>query len=412
MSKFLFYSFPCLLLLITLTHQVHAQSAEISLFDKHRIFGANMDSLFIVPSDNDSYVATLMEAIGLPENFEVAECQEYWCLENAFAALDDQTGVRYIVYDKEWLGELNSDNAEAGPYSVLAHEIGHHLSGHTLALDEIEHNESLRFCDPQSQDYDRKVCDLNFMNDYLYYLKKSREQELEADRFAGYIGNLIGFTLDDIENTFRGFTHDYDDQMSTHPSLSKRLVAAAEGYAKAEQFKETEATEHDLLDIKGRILNYQVNSTSRIENNRIYRHIEESVGTVPTYYVAYNSDAALSPGNGGGYSKSLTDKMIKVHGDETNPDNINSDTMFFRVYSYFITHHFDKSIYFNPFTSLYIKDGILQLITLDGDQPRVVYQSIASIEDISLKEIEAIFVEYYSKGIERSIMLHNEQSKE
>jgi len=70
------------------------------------------------------------ETGSLPMNFTVCKTDN---INNAYAELDSD-GIRSIVYDDKFLKGFDSDTLRLETITALAHEIGHHLSGHTLAL--------------------------------------------------------------------------------------------------------------------------------------------------------------------------------------------------------------------------------------------------------------------------------------
>ena len=77
--------------------------------------------------------------------------------------------------------------------AVLAHEIGHHLQGHTLKAGGS---------DPQ--------------------------RELEADEFSGFVMYQMGASLKEAQSAIWRLTTDYDT--GSHPPRSKRLNAIKKGY--------------------------------------------------------------------------------------------------------------------------------------------------------------------------------------
>ena len=90
--------------------------------------------------------------------------------------------------------------------SIFAHEVGHHVNGHTLG-------------------------------DYNLSLSESRLQELEADEWSGRVMFLMGYSLEQAQEAMHEL-HDgdnYDDRFSTHPSLNKRLHAIETGWRNAEK---------------------------------------------------------------------------------------------------------------------------------------------------------------------------------
>lgn len=145
-------------------------------------------------------VDRVLKKLGLPRNFAMAQCPD---IENC-VAVTGQNGVRYIVYDKEFVQRIKSRTSDWSALSILAHEIGHHLAGHT--------------------------------NTGAADLAESRKFELEADYFTGYQMYRMGATLSQAQQAVRLVASERDDRFSSHPKLSKRLAAIAEGYnaAKAE----------------------------------------------------------------------------------------------------------------------------------------------------------------------------------
>ena len=76
-------------------------------------------------------------------------------------------GERFILYDKDFIDKINKATNDWSGKFILAHEVGHHINGHTrdfliASLVEGQTNE------------------------------KQREEELEADEFAGFIVAKLG----------------------------------------------------------------------------------------------------------------------------------------------------------------------------------------------------------------------------
>jgi len=132
--------------------------------------------------------------IGLPLNFLLVECMG---IENCMAVnLQAKKGfLRYIIYDDEFLKSLDSttSNSYWSSVSIFAHEIGHHLSGHTLDS-----------------------------------MGSRPDKELEADRFSGFIMYKLGATLEQAQAAMReiGAVR----IVSTHPPLPNRLAAIRNGW--------------------------------------------------------------------------------------------------------------------------------------------------------------------------------------
>jgi hypothetical protein len=151
-----------------------------------------------VPSDCRDMVAQIMRFTGLPQNFTVVEAP----VPNAAAVilLDEQKiPQRVIAFNKDFIGlvkRATGGNAWA-PVSVMAHEIGHHLSGHTITPGGSQ---------PPT--------------------------ELEADKFSGFVLYKMGATLDDAQKAMATLVADGPDG-PTHPGRGRRLRAIADGWEQA-----------------------------------------------------------------------------------------------------------------------------------------------------------------------------------
>ena len=140
-------------------------------------------------------VAKIMKANVLNANFIVksADCK------NALATTEG--GKRYILYNTTFLENLKSKaNTVWACYSVLAHEIGHHLNYDDLAeTDE----------------------------------KKRRIFELQADKYAGGILYQMGATLEQAQAGINTFS--LEGETKTHPPKQARLNAVANGWKQAQE---------------------------------------------------------------------------------------------------------------------------------------------------------------------------------
>ena len=137
-------------------------------------------------------VDEIVRRSGLKRNFYVMECPN---TDNCFAAIQGQT--RLIVYDGSFMKKANDlSKSDWGALSILAHEIGHHLQGHTI----IEGGS-----DPT--------------------------KELEADEFSGFVMYQMGASLKDAQAAISKLTSDYDG--GTHPARPQRMVAIKKGYDNA-----------------------------------------------------------------------------------------------------------------------------------------------------------------------------------
>ncbi|RYY87186.1 MAG: membrane-binding protein [Chitinophagaceae bacterium] len=137
------------------------------------------------------YVQEIMSTMGLKPNFEVRAAR----IDNAAAVV--YGGQRYILYNPTFIDNLvqRTGNKWAA-VSVLAHEIGHHLDGHTVASAGSQ---------PQL--------------------------ELEADEFSGYVLRKMGASLSDAQAAMK--TIATEKGSATHPGRSARLASIAAGWSRA-----------------------------------------------------------------------------------------------------------------------------------------------------------------------------------
>jgi hypothetical protein len=143
-------------------------------------------------------VAKIMQFTGLPQNFDVMEAP----VPNAAAVIvldEKKLPRRVIAFNGDFMDVVSratGGNAWA-PVSIMAHEIGHHLSGHTITPGGSQ---------PPT--------------------------ELEADKFSGFVLYKMGASLPDAQKAMATLVADGPDG-STHPGRGKRLAAIEEGWQQA-----------------------------------------------------------------------------------------------------------------------------------------------------------------------------------
>jgi hypothetical protein len=141
-------------------------------------------------------VANIVRYTGLTQNFQIVENT---AIPTAIAY--NQHKKRYIAYNPQFMLRVKDrTKSDWGAISVLAHEIGHHLSGHTLVT---------RRRDPQ--------------------------EELEADRFSGFILYKMGATLEEAKSCATLVELNSDE---THPPKTERLIAITLGWLDANKLEE------------------------------------------------------------------------------------------------------------------------------------------------------------------------------
>ena len=69
----------------------------------------------------------ILNTIGASKNFVLSPCDK---INNAVATA--YKGTRYILYDKEFMNLINRNTNDWSNLFVLAHEVGHHINGHSI----------------------------------------------------------------------------------------------------------------------------------------------------------------------------------------------------------------------------------------------------------------------------------------
>ena len=148
-------------------------------------------------SEGESVVAEIMKYTGLPQNFAVVVGE----VPNAAAVIvlgPDKLPRRVIAYNRQFMGDVikATKNNNWAPVSIMAHEIGHHLSGHTLMPGGSQ-----------------------------------PPIELEADKFSGFVLYKMGAPLADAQKAIETLAPERDGQ--THPGRPKRVAAIQQGWKQA-----------------------------------------------------------------------------------------------------------------------------------------------------------------------------------
>ena len=159
--------------------------------DAHGLSGSD-------PGAGQQVVAEIMKYTGLPQNFDVLPHPQ---VPNAAAVIlvgDDKLPHRVIAYNERFMADVQKATANNNwaPVSIMAHEVGHHLSGHTIQPGGSQ---------PPT--------------------------ELEADKFSGYVLYKMGALLGDAQKAMNTLVPEADGP--THPGRGKRVAAIAEGWEQA-----------------------------------------------------------------------------------------------------------------------------------------------------------------------------------
>ena len=130
----------------------------------------------------------ILYVVGLKGNFSILSAN----VGNAVAMV--QGSKRFILINPYFMQELqNQSKSVWTTYSILAHEIGHHLNGHTIGAQNSPH-----------------------------------QSELEADEFSGFILGKLGANLIESQQAI-GMISGHDGT-KTHPARKYRMNAIAKGW--------------------------------------------------------------------------------------------------------------------------------------------------------------------------------------
>jgi hypothetical protein len=134
----------------------------------------------------------IIDIVGLKPNFEVREAN----VPNAAAVV--YSGKRYVLYNPTFIKNLErTTGTKWAGISVLAHEIGHHLNGHTITSSGSQPT-----------------------------------LELESDEFSGFVLRKMGASLAEAQAAMK--TLATVNASKTHPGQYDRLTAIADGWDKAD----------------------------------------------------------------------------------------------------------------------------------------------------------------------------------
>lgn len=137
-------------------------------------------------------IGEIIDVIGLKPRFEVRSAN----IDNAAAVI--YNGKRYILYNERFLASINNAvHTDWAGVSILAHEIGHHLNGHTLSSRGSNHAD-----------------------------------ELEADEFSGFVLRKMGASMEEAQAAMQVLSEERSS--ATHPGRSYRLAAISKGWRNAD----------------------------------------------------------------------------------------------------------------------------------------------------------------------------------
>jgi len=174
--------------------------------------------LYTFKADEDINAALnlITSASGLTQNYKVIAAN----VPNACATLiynkKSNSFERYIIYNQTFIYNITNKVNYWASICILAHEVGHHLNGHSLLPGGSRPN-----------------------------------IELEADKFSGFVLAKLGASLEEAQSAIQSLASEFSS--STHPPRSARLAAIANGWYQNHQQTKKESTDSsESLSIIGR----------------------------------------------------------------------------------------------------------------------------------------------------------------
>ncbi len=236
--------FSFLAILLSLVAPAHAQE-RLVIEEACSYYGDTISGeVYGFGSDQEAEqaISRIMKFTGLPQNFTIKAAN----VPNAAAVIRENK--RLILYSQTFMERVRqTTNTDWAAISILAHEIGHHLSGHTLEAGGSR-----------------------------------PETELQADRFSGYVLFKMGATLDQSQAAMETMTG--EGGSDTHPPKSARLAAIANGWMEArDQNPQSETEGNPTTDRQTRT---DPPSRDPSERPRDIRDEEEPFPPPEDYYVA------------------------------------------------------------------------------------------------------------------------------
>lgn len=203
-------------------------------------------------------IGRIVNVIGLRQNFTVRSAD----VPNAAAVVS--RGKRYILYNPKFINAINNaSGTDWAGISILAHEIGHHLNGHTITGDGSR-----------------------------------PDIELEADEFSGFVLQRLGATLGEAQSAMRvaaGLNASH-----THPAKKDRLIAIAAGWNNAHA---------QVTGVKPPVV-----ARRQVETPVSKPPREEQSIALAEKYIAYDVKFYADPK--GKYHVTVRNNLVKVEGDQ------------------------------------------------------------------------------------------------
>ncbi len=185
-----------ILLLIILFPAMSVSQPKITITKSCSYFGERLPTtVYKFPAGTEamSSLYRITSAAGIPANFVLVMGN----VPNACATLlynaSTKSYDRYIIYNPSFIQRISEASNDWAALSILAHEVGHHLSGHSLQAGGSR-----------------------------------PEIELEADKFSGFILQKLGANVEEAKYAIN-LSSSIEGTL-THPAKRARLAAISNGW--------------------------------------------------------------------------------------------------------------------------------------------------------------------------------------
>lgn len=194
LSGFFLRLILCLAFLMLMSYSIKAQEHEHDEAFLCSYYGETISpevTLSAASSGAEDVIGKILSVVGLKPNFEVRAAN----VPNAAAVI--LKNKRYILYNPKFISQINyASGTNWAGISIIAHEIGHHLNGHTLRSGGSR-----------------------------------PDLELEADEFSGFVLNKLGADKNEAQVAMAVAASQKSSH--THPAKKDRLAAIADGWNNA-----------------------------------------------------------------------------------------------------------------------------------------------------------------------------------
>ena len=155
----------------------------------------------------DQFVDEILAIAGLSKNFKITDIPQANCVAII------QGDERFIGVNRNFLGWIQHRAGTVWAVkAILAHEIGHHLNGHTLDGET----------------------------------GSTPPTELEADKYCGNILAKLGASLEEAQSLFPLISN--NEVQDTHPYLKDRLAAVEEGWNAGRKLFDTTESKYSTTE--------------------------------------------------------------------------------------------------------------------------------------------------------------------